>query len=163
VSPVDVLSAANLTQQGTTELSQQLANTVPSLDYPRPAITDGTDSLRPATLRGLAPDQTLVLVNSHRRHASALVNINGSIGRGSAAVDLNAIPTVALQSVEVLRDGASAEYGSDAIAGVINLRLREASSGGGATVTYGGYDTHVDTPRIPGGRDVHDGATTTVA
>ena len=162
-APVDVINAQTLTQQGTTELNQALSNTLPSFDFPRPSITDGTDSVRPATLRGLAPDQTLVLVNSRRRHASALVNINGSIGRGSAAVDLNAIPTVAVSSVEVLRDGASAQYGSDAIAGVINLRLREANSGGGATVTYGQYFTDFRTTRIPGGREEEDGATTTVS
>ena len=74
-----------------------------------------------------------MLVNSKRRHQSALVNVNGSVGRGSAAVDLNAIPLAAIESVEVLRDGASAQYGSDAIAGVINLRLREAREGGSAS------------------------------
>src|SRR5881394_1371120 len=123
LAPVDVISDTALTQQGSRELAQALSTVAPSLDFPRPAITDGTDSIRPATLRGLAPDQTLVLVNGLRRHASALVNVNGSIGRGSAAVDLNSIPTIALDRVEVLRDGASAQYGSDAIAGVINLRL----------------------------------------
>src|SRR5690349_10128254 len=90
LSPVDVLSAESLQRQATTELAQALSNAAPSLDFPRPSITDGTDHVRPATLRGLAPDQTLVLVNGKRRHQSALVNINGSIGRGSAAVDLNA-------------------------------------------------------------------------
>ena len=109
-----------------TELAEALSTAAPSINFPRPSITDGTDHVRPATLRGLAPDQTLVLVNSKRRHQSALVNVNGSIGRGSAAVDLNAIPLAAIETVEVLRDGASAQYGSDAIAGVINLRLRDA-------------------------------------
>ena len=106
----------------------------------RRSPTAPTRSARPPCAAS-SPDQTLVLVNGTRRHASALVNVNGSIGRGSAAVDLNAIPTVALDRVEVLRDGASAQYGSDAIAGVINLRLREAREGGGANVTYGQYDT----------------------
>ncbi|MBL8549094.1 MAG: TonB-dependent receptor [Hyphomonadaceae bacterium] len=161
IAPVDVLTSEALSEQGTTELAQALAVTLPALTFPRPAITDGTDSVRPATLRGLAPDQTLVLVNSHRRHASALVNINGSIGRGSAAVDLNAIPAAAISSVEVLRDGASAQYGSDAIAGVVNLRLREANSGGGASVTYGKYITDVTTTRLPERRE-EDGGTTTV-
>ena len=163
LAPVDVINTNALTRQGTTELAASLATLAPSLDFPRPAITDGTDSIRPATLRGLAPDQTLVLVNGMRRHASALVNVNGSIGRGSAAVDLNAIPTIALDKVEVLRDGASAQYGSDAIAGVINLRLREARSGGGANATYGVYDTEVKTARDPNGRTKHDGPTETVA
>ena len=85
LAPVDVISAGALGQRGTTELAAALAALAPSLDFPRPAISDGTDSIRPATLRGLAPDQTLVLVNGMRRHASALVNVNTSIGRGSAA------------------------------------------------------------------------------
>ncbi|MDE2489054.1 MAG: TonB-dependent receptor plug domain-containing protein, partial [Alphaproteobacteria bacterium] len=159
LAPVDVISQKALTRQGTPELASALATVAPSIDFPRPAITDGTDSIRPATLRGLAPDQTLVLVNGMRRHTSALVNINGSIGRGSAAVDLNAIPTVALDHIEVLRDGASAQYGSDAIAGVINLHLREARSGGSAIASYGVYDTKVKTARDPDGRTMHDGPT----
>jgi iron complex outermembrane receptor protein len=161
LSPVDVLPAAALQKQGTTELAEALATAAPSLDFPRPSITDGTDHIRPATLRGLAPDQTLVLVNSKRRHQSALVNVNGSVGRGSAAVDLNAIPLAAIASVEVLRDGASAQYGSDAIAGVINLRLREAREGGDASITYGQYDTEVETER--GRRHADDGATLTAS
>jgi len=125
LAPVDVLSAETLTRQGSTELAQALSTVAPSLNFPRPAITDGTDHIRPATLRGLAPDQTLVLVNSKRRHQSALVNVNGSVGRGSSAVDLNAIPLAAIKRIEVLRDGASAQYGSDAIAGVINIVLKK--------------------------------------
>lgn len=146
-APVDVLSAASLQRQGTTELASALAAVAPSIDFPRPSATDGTDAIRPATLRGLSPDQTLVLINGVRGHTAALLNVNGSVGRGSAAVDLNTIPTVALDRIEVLRDGASAQYGSDAIAGVVNLRLREASSGGGASVNYGFYDTNVDAAR----------------
>lgn len=161
LAPVDVLTSETLQQRGTTEFAAALAQTVPALTFPRPSVTDGTDSIRPATLRGLSPDQTLVLVNGVRRHASALVNVNGSVGRGSAAVDLNAIPSGALDRVEVLRDGASAQYGSDAIAGVVNLRLREASSGGGASVTYGQHLTTVETAR--GKRDESDGQTVTVA
>jgi iron complex outermembrane receptor protein len=161
LAPVDVLSAATLESQATTELAEALSNVAPSLDFPRPSITDGTDHIRPATLRGLAPDQTLVLVNGKRRHQSALVNINGSIGRGSAAVDLNAIPLAAIETVEVLRDGASAQYGSDAIAGVINLRLRDARDGGNASITYGEYDTNVQTER--GERHASDGATMTAS
>jgi iron complex outermembrane recepter protein len=162
-SPVDVINETVIQRQGSTELAQTLATVAPSLDFPRPSITDGTDTVRPATLRGLAPDQTLVLVNSTRRHASALVNVNGSIGRGSAAVDLNAIPTIAIDRVEVLREGASAQYGSDAIAGVINLRLREAREGGSATATIGQYFTSFATARIPEGRSEQDGRTITVA
>ena len=147
ISPVDVLSGASLQRQGTTELGAALATVAPSIDFPRPSANDGTDSIRPATLRGLSPDQTLVLINGIRGHTSALLNTNGTVGRGSAAVDLNTIPTVALDRIEVLRDGASAQYGSDAIAGVVNLRLRKARSGGGAQVNYGFYDTQVDTAR----------------
>ncbi|MEE4450761.1 TonB-dependent receptor [Novosphingobium resinovorum] len=146
-SPVDVVTAKDLRQQGTTELATALANTVPSISFPRPSATDGTDAIRPATLRGMGPDQTLVLINGVRAHTSASLNVNGTVGRGSAAVDLNTIPSTALASIEVLRDGASAQYGSDAIAGVVNLRLREADHGGGASVTYGIYDTQIDTAR----------------
>ena len=161
LAPVDVVTAETLQQRGTTEFAAALSQSVPSLSFARPSAVDGTDSIRPATLRGLSPDQTLVLLNGTRRHASALVNVNGSVGRGSAAVDLNAIPTGALDRVEVLRDGASAQYGSDAIAGVVNLRLKEASSGGGASVTYGQYLTTVETAR--GERDEDDGQTVTAS
>jgi len=162
VAPVDVVTAETLQQRGSTELATQLAATVPALNFPRPSATDGTDSIRPATLRGQGPDQTLVLVNGVRRHATALVNTNGSVGRGSAAVDLNAIPSTAIERIEVLRDGAAAQYGSDAIAGVLNLRLRKAASGGGASVTYGGYRTDF-TGFYGGGKDLKDGEALTVA
>nr|PZN65561.1 MAG: TonB-dependent receptor [Pseudomonadota bacterium] len=161
LSPVDVLTASALASQGSTELATSLQRLAPSITFPRPSATDGTDSIRPATLRGLSPDQTLVLVDSKRRHASALVNLNGSVGRGSSAVDLNALPVSAIERVEVLRDGASAQYGSDAIAGVVNVRLRAAREGGGATATYGEYSTRVETAR--GSRKEHDGATRSLA
>jgi iron complex outermembrane receptor protein len=142
--PVDVLSAESLSQSGHTEINRALTQEVPSFNFPQPSITDGTDVIRPATLRGLGPDQTLVLINGKRRHTSALLNINGSVGRGTSAVDVNLIPTIALSRVEVLRDGAAAQYGSDAIAGVINFQLRSAREGGRASATYGQYFTHVD-------------------
>lgn len=160
-SPVDVLSSAALQRQGTTELGAALSAIAPSIDFPRPSAVDGTDAIRPATLRGLSPDQTLVLINGVRGHTAALLNVGGSVGRGSAAVDLNTIPTVALDRIEVLRDGASAQYGSDAIAGVVNLRLREARSGGGATVNYGFYNTDIDTAR--GSRDTNGEHAVTVS
>ena len=144
--PVDVVSAETLANVGVTEVSQALSVALPSYNFPRPGLTDGTDTVRPATLRGLAPDQTLVLVNGKRRHGAALVNINGSVGRGSSAVDLNTIPSGALRSIEVLRDGASAQYGSDAIAGVINLRLRDSRDGGEVSANYGYRDTSYTTP-----------------
>ncbi len=146
---VDVVSADQLQNVGVTEVNQALAAALPSFNFPRPGLADGTDTIRPATLRGLAPDQTLVLVNGKRRHSASLVNVNGTVGRGAAAVDLNTIPTAMVQSIEVLRDGASAQYGSDAIAGVLNLRLRENSSGGDATVSYGWRDSTYDTPTSP--------------
>lgn len=163
LAPVDVVTAKTLQQRGSTELATALAATVPSITFPRPSNTDGTDSVRPAVLRGQGPDQTLVLVNGTRRHTTALVNLNGSVGRGSAAVDLNAIPSVALDRIEVLRDGAAAQYGSDAIAGVINLRLREADHGGGVTVTAGKYITSFDGLQTGAKQKRRDGATKTVA
>src|SRR6185312_6010090 len=144
--PVDVVRADALSNTGILEVSQALSTALPSFNFPRPGLADGTDTIRPATLRGLSPDQTLVLVNGKRRHSASLVNVNGTIGRGSAAVDLNTIPAAMVQSVEVLRDGASAQYGSDAIAGVINLRLREAADGADATVSYGWRDSTYETP-----------------
>jgi len=144
-APVDVVSSEQLQNVGVAEINQSLAVALPSFNFPRPGLADGTDTIRPAALRGLAPDQTLVLVNGKRRHSASLVNVNGTIGRGSAAVDLNTIPAAMVQSVEVLRDGASAQYGSDAIAGVINLRLREAADGGDATVSYGWRDSTYET------------------
>ncbi|WP_292051511.1 MULTISPECIES: TonB-dependent receptor plug domain-containing protein [unclassified Brevundimonas] len=162
VAPVDVVTAETLEQRGSTELATQLAASVPALNFPRPSATDGTDSIRPATLRGQGPDQTLVLVNGVRRHQTALVNLNGSVGRGSSAVDLNAIPSSAVERIEVLRDGAAAQYGSDAIAGVLNLRLREAREGGGATLTYGQYITDY-TGFYGRADDIRDGDTLTVS
>jgi len=161
LAPVDVVTAQNLQSQGSTELAQGLSRVAPSLNFPRPAGVDGTDNVRPASLRGLSPDQTLVLVDGKRRHTSALVNVNGSTGRGSSAVDLNAIPEVALDRLEVLRDGASAQYGSDAIAGVINLHLREADHGAGVSVSYGEYDTDVDPANSS--RHASDGGTTNIS
>src|SRR4051812_990847 len=134
--PIDVIRNTDLTQGGYNETSQMLQANIPSFNFPRPSLTDGTDHIRPATLRGLAPDQVLVLVNGKRRHTSALVNVNGSIGRGSVSVDFNAFPASAIDRVEVLRDGASAQYGSDAIAGVINVILRK-DKGWGFDATYG--------------------------
>ncbi|ESQ80331.1 TonB-dependent siderophore receptor [Asticcacaulis sp. YBE204] len=157
LAPVDVIRKDALDAQGSTELAQALSRVAPSLTFPRPSAVDGTDSIRPASLRGLSPDQTLVLVNGKRRHTSANVNTNGSTGRGSSAVDLNAIPTASLSNVEILRDGASAQYGSDAIAGVVNLKLREARSGGGLTATYGQYNTEVEAARSS--RKENDGRT----
>ncbi|GAC1653473.1 MAG: TonB-dependent receptor [Gemmatimonadaceae bacterium] len=133
--PVDVLSAADLKNTGRTETAQQIQMLAPSFNFPRATITDGTDHVRPATIRGLGPDQMLVLVNGKRRHNSALVNVNGSVGRGSTGVDLNAIPASMIERVEILRDGAAAQYGSDAIAGVLNIILKSTNPGDASVST----------------------------
>ena len=142
--PIDVISNEALSQSGYTETNRLLNQLVPSFNFPQPSITDGTDVIRPATLRGLSPDQTLVLINGKRRHTTALLNINGSVGRGSAAVDINLIPTIAISRVEVLRDGAAAQYGSDAIAGVINFQLLDRPEGGRITANVGRYESSVE-------------------
>ena len=134
--PIDVLSSAEIKVTGRTETAQMIQAVAPSFNFPRTTIGDGTDHVRPATLRSLAPDQTLVLINGKRRHNSALVNVNGFVGRGSAPVDLNAIPSSIIDRIEILRDGAAAQYGSDAIAGVINVVLKQ-SVGGDALTTLG--------------------------
>ncbi len=109
--PVDVITSNDMTSTGQLEISQVLATQVPSFNYPSATLSDGTDHARPAVLRGLAPDHTLVLVNGKRRHAGALLSLGGVVGRGSTAVDLNMIPVAAIKRVEVLRDGAAAQYG----------------------------------------------------
>ncbi|HEY5722349.1 MAG TPA: TonB-dependent receptor [Allosphingosinicella sp.] len=142
--PIDVIGTEAIQNSGQTETNKILNDLVPSFNFPQPSIADGTDALRPATLRGLSPDQTLVLINGKRRHVSALLNINGTVGRGSAAVDLNTIPGLAIGRIEVLRDGASSQYGSDAIAGVINIQLKNGNDGGRASATFGKYITTLD-------------------
>jgi iron complex outermembrane receptor protein len=134
--PIDVLTSADIVSSGRTETNQILQMLAPSFNFPRPSIADGSDHVRPATLRGLGPDQVLVLINGKRRHNSALVNVNGTVGRGATGVDLNAIPASMIERIEVLRDGAAAQYGSDAIAGVINIVLK-GSSAGEASGTFG--------------------------
>ncbi len=123
--PVDVIPAAQIRESGQTEVNQILAVAAPSFNASYQTIGDGTDHVNPASLRGLGPDQVLVLVNGKRRHTSALVHVNGTFGRGTVGVDLNAIPPAAIERIEVLRDGAAAQYGSDAIAGVVNIVLKQ--------------------------------------
>jgi len=139
-SPVDVIGTKELLSTGSGELATVLSRLLPSMNFPRPSGADASDAVRPAQLRGLSPDQTLVLVNGKRRHASSVVNVNGTLGRGSAPVDLNAIPLAAIERIEVLRDGAAAQYGSDAIAGVVNIILKKGAEGGEAEIVYGQYD-----------------------
>lgn len=124
--PVDVIDVVELTSQGPQTTVNEILNYVaPSFTSTSQTVADGTDHVDPASLRGLGPDQVLVLINGKRRHKSSLVNVNGTVGTGSVATDLNSIPAAAIERIEVLRDGAAAQYGSDAIAGVINIVLRK--------------------------------------
>ncbi|WP_266368473.1 TonB-dependent receptor [Tellurirhabdus rosea] len=125
VSPVDVIQSRDLVATGQVEPTQQLNFAAPSFNSARQTIADGTDHIDPATLRGLGPDQVLVLLNGKRRHNQALINVNGTVGRGSVGTDLNAFPAAAIERIEVLREGAASQYGSDAIAGVINIVLKD--------------------------------------
>ena len=142
--PIDVIDVADLaTTTGKVEVTDMLQYAAPSFNATKQSGSDGADHIIPASLRGLGPDQTLVLINGKRRHQSSLVNIFGTRGRGNSGTDLNAIPTAAIKRIEVLRDGASAQYGSDAIAGVINIVLKDNTDGVTGGVTYGAYSTHV--------------------
>ena len=135
--PIDVVNREQLSLTGQSETGRVLQMLVPSFNFPSSTISDGTDALRPATLRGLGPDQVLVLVNGKRRHKSALLHVNSSVGRGTAGTDFNAIPAAAIERIEVLRDGAAAQYGSDAIAGVINIVLKDDINTGDADIYWG--------------------------
>jgi iron complex outermembrane receptor protein len=124
--PIDVINVVELATQGPQTTVNEILNYVaPSFTATAQTVSDGTDHVDPASLRGLGPDQVLVLINGKRRHKSSLVNVNGTVGTGSVGTDMNAIPASAIDKIEVLRDGAAAQYGSDAIAGVINLVLRK--------------------------------------
>ena len=127
--PVDVITEEEIVATGQTEVGRVIQELIPSFNFSSSTISDGTDALRPATLRGLGPDQVLVLVNGKRRHKSALIHVNTSVGRGTAGVDMNTIPVSAIKRIEVLRDGSSAQYGSDAISGVINIVLKDSYDG----------------------------------
>jgi len=158
--PVDVFSAEDLRASGavSSELGQALAVLTPSFNFPRQSNSGSSDHVRAGQLRGLSPDQMLVLVNGRRRHTSAIVNSETKIGRGTAAVDFNAIPLGAVRRVEVLRDGAGAQYGSDAIAGVVNVILDDRPNGAELTLTSGAHLTDLD----PIGRSITDGETFTI-
>ncbi|MGH8033446.1 MAG: TonB-dependent receptor plug domain-containing protein [Luteimonas sp.] len=152
IAPVDVINREQLERAGVQEVGQILQMLEPSFNFSRTFVSDGSDILRPATLRALGPDQVLVLVNGKRRHQQALVNVQQSIGRGSAGTDINAIPISAIERIEVLRDGAAAQYGSDAISGVINIVLKRSTDSSGSfeigqtyagdgEVLHGGFNT----------------------
>ena len=139
--PVDIIPIQSVVNEiGQVDLNQILTYIAPSFQSSRQAISDGTDHVDPAQLRGLGPDQVLVLVNGKRRHQSALVNVNGTVNRGTVGTDMNAIPASSVERIEILRDGAAAQYGSDAIAGVINIVLKKAT-GLSATVSTGAHLT----------------------
>lgn len=139
LSPIDQLSAKDLQSVGSSELSTVLATLLPELNFPRPSVADLADAVRPAQLRGLSPNHTLVLVNGKRRHTTAVLSASGLAGGGGTPVDLNSIPIAAIERIEVLRDGAAAQYGSDAIAGVINIVLKKGAKGGTVDASIGRY------------------------
>ncbi|HHH53988.1 MAG TPA: TonB-dependent receptor, partial [Bacteroidetes bacterium] len=136
--PVDVIDMKKLTNLGPqTDVNQILNYVAPSFSSNTQTVADGTDHIDPASLRGLGPDQVLVLINGKRRHNSSLVNVNGTVGSGSVGTDMNAIPTAAIERIEVLRDGAAAQYGSDAMAGVINIVLKKSANQLNVSLTSG--------------------------
>jgi len=135
--PIDVIGGAQLARSPQAELAQVLQYAAPSFHSTKQNIGHGSDHIDPMALRGLGADQTLVLINGKRRHASSLMNVNGTVGRGQVGTDLNAIPLAAVDRIEILRDGAAAQYGSDAIAGVINLVLKENNNKGSISVRTG--------------------------
>jgi len=138
--PVDVFSGSELQNQGTSDMDDLLRTLVPSYNVGRQSISDAATIMRPANLRGLPPDDTLILVNGKRRHRGAVIaELGGSLTAGSQGPDVSIIPSIALKQVEILRDGASAQYGSDAIAGVINFILKDASEGFSLEVKTGEY------------------------
>jgi iron complex outermembrane recepter protein len=137
MAPVDTFSAERLYDTGFTDIARSLETTEPELNFPRPVAQPTVSSTRPVFLNGLYPDETLVLVNGKRWHTSAVLDTNLGLGRGTASADLSTIPLSAIDHIEVLRDGASAQYGSDAIAGVINIILKSNSTDGIASVQAG--------------------------
>ncbi|MDW2980108.1 MAG: TonB-dependent receptor [Rhodanobacter sp.] len=139
LTPIDVISADVLRQTGTIDLTQALERAIPSLNFPFAPASDTFAFQRPFELRGLSPDQVLVLVNGKRWHPGALVLSLGQIGQGSQGIDLNTIPMSAIDHIEVLRDGASAQYGSDALSGVINIILKKGAKGGDVQLSGGQF------------------------
>lgn len=136
--PIDIVPVATIAKEvGQVDLNQIMTFVAPSFQSSRQTISDGTDHIDPAQLRGMGSDQVLVLVNGKRRHQSALVNVNGTVNRGQVGTDLNALPPTAIERVEVLRDGAAAQYGSDAIAGVINVVLKKTTGILSGNISYG--------------------------
>ncbi|MFU8817813.1 MAG: TonB-dependent receptor plug domain-containing protein [Pseudomonadales bacterium] len=159
--PVDLFEERTLrsTFAAGNELGEALATVAPSFSFPRQSNSVTSDHLRTARLRNMGPDQVLVLVNGKRRHASAVVNDNTTFGKGTNAFDFNTLPGSAVQRVEILRDGASAQYGSDAVAGVINIILDDTPAGGELEIGYGVHHTHFS----PLDTTITDGETLTLS
>lgn len=141
--PIDIIDVkAVTTQSGKLEINELLQYVAPSFNANKQSGSDGADHVDPASLRGMGPDQTLVLINGKRRHQSSLINLFGTRGRGNTGTDLNAIPASSIKRIEILRDGAAAQYGSDAIAGVINIVLNDNVNELTGAVTFGAYNTN---------------------
>lgn len=167
--PVDVFTPEMIQAQGTTETAQILSQLSASVNFPRQSVSDATEIVRPFTMRGLSPDHTLVLINGKRRHHTALIHYYGAgEGAGSSGIDMNSIPASAVGRIEVLRDGAAAQYGSDAIAGVVNVLLKDGTTSPFLTADLGEYFTSKENPAaLPdagGSRPAypHDGRTVDV-
>jgi iron complex outermembrane receptor protein len=150
--PIDVIAGTEFTQAASADVQDLLRTAVPSFDVNTQPISDAATVSRPANVRGLSPDNVLILVNGKRRHRGSVISfLGGGISDGAQGVDISSIPALALKQVEVLRDGASSQYGSDAIAGVINFVLRDANEGADLQVNYGStYDGDGDNYRVAG-------------
>ncbi|WP_428228837.1 TonB-dependent receptor [Flavobacterium sp.] len=149
--PIDVINVKDVTtQSGKLEINELLQYVAPSFNANKQSGSDGADHVDPASLRGLGPDQTLVLINGKRRHQSSLINLFGTRGRGNTGTDLNAIPAASIKRIEILRDGAAAQYGSDAIAGVINIVTNDNVNELTGAVTYGAFNTDAKGDFLPG-------------
>ncbi|MHC0440670.1 TonB-dependent receptor [Flavobacterium sp. 3-210] len=149
--PIDVINVKDVTtQSGKIEINQLLQYVAPSFNANKQSGSDGADHVDPASLRGMGPDQTLVLINGKRRHQSSLINLFGTRGRGNTGTDLNAIPAASIKRIEILRDGAAAQYGSDAIAGVINIITNDNVDELTGSITYGVFNTHAKGDFLPG-------------
>ncbi|QMW02774.1 TonB-dependent receptor [Spirosoma foliorum] len=153
-APIDIIDVRQVTSKtGQLDVNQLLQFVAPSFNSNRQTGSDGADHVDPASLRGLGPDQTLVLINGKRQHQSSLVTLFGTRGRGNTGTDLNTIPAAAIERIEILRDGAAAQYGSDAIAGVINIVLKTSTNQLTANVNYGAYQAkyRFDNQKFDGG------------
>lgn len=151
-APVDVISGAEFTNQASSDIADLLRTVVPSFNVNTQPISDAASIIRPANLRGLSPDNTLVLLNGKRRHRGSVISfLGGGISDGAQGVDIGVFPSIALKQVEILRDGASSQYGSDAIAGVMNFNLKDSAEGGSLEIKYGStFDGDGDNYQISG-------------